>query len=377
MPAFFKTHAALALVAAATACACGQIPLAAPVWPYHPSRPGAEAYFRGGAFAAETGSVTALLFNPAGLANMPGRLSLLVEGGWCSQTDYLDFRNSSFVSDFQPLQFAAVAFQPAPRYAVGAFYSQPVNFRLDLGTLETSADAPNLQREYDAVGLAFSAAPVQNLYLGGGVEWRQARSQDQFSFYAASGKADGWRLSLGVIAAWRDWQFGVAARSRYEAQGEQSLQLGLPVVIIVPQPDSSGGSLPGVTAIDAAPFAAEDPASLRFGLTSPVLIKCLRLSADAEYQDFDHDRPITRWQFYGGGTVQVTSSLQLGVGCFTFRKDYGDFIDGPQTEIFLTAGGTLTLAALRLTASSMDGDLLNQDFQGQRFLNLALGYALH
>ena len=108
-----------------------------------------------------------------------------------------------------------------------------------------------------------------------------------------------------------------------------------------------------------------------------MLIKCLRRSADAEYLDFDQDRPITRWQFYGGGTVQVTSSLQLGVGCFTFRKDYGDFIDGPQTEIFLTAGGTLTIAALRLTASYMDGDLLNQDFQGQRFLNLALGYALH
>ena len=33
-------------------------------------------------------------------------------------------------------------------------------------------------------------------------------------------------------------------------------------------------------------------------------------------------------------------------------------------------------AALRLTASYMDGDLLNQDFQGQRFLNLALGYTL-
>jgi hypothetical protein len=307
-----------------------------------------------GAFVSSTGSATAMLFNPAGLAKASGRFSFLIESGWHSQTDYLDFFNNSFSSNFLPVQFAAATFRPTQKISTGVFYSQPTNYQLDVQSDETGTAESNLQRAYDVLGLALSFEMGEYFSMGGGVEWRQARLQDQLSFYTADGKAQDWRFSLGAIALLKDWQFGLALRSKYEAQGEQSSSL----------------------LAQNMSFVVEEPLALRLGLTSPLIASRLRLSADAEYQNFDSNSPIASWQFYGGGRLQLSPALDLGLGCFTFRQDYAAFIDGPPSEVFLTAGGALKIGGLRLTASYMDGDLLNQDFQGQRFLSLALGFAI-
>lgn len=347
-----KLHAVAAALALASVCGFSQDEA---VWPHHPNRPGAEAFFHGGAFVSNTGSVTAMLFNPAGLAKMPERFSFLVEGGWHSQTEYLDFFNYNFTADFLPLQFAAAAFHPAGKISAGLFYSQPANYRLDLHDSETAGNenGPNLQRAYDVVGLALAFDAGRHFIAGGGVEWRQARLQDQLSFYTAEGKMQDWQFSLGAIAMWQSWQFGFAMRSRYEARGERPF-----------------------SPVQGEAVVVQEPLAFRFGFTAPAIAGRVRLSADAEFKNFEANHPVARWQFYGGGLWQLSPAADLGLGGFTFRKDYSSFVDGPPSEFYLTAGGTLKLAGFRLTASYMDGDLLSQDFQGQRFFNVALGYAL-
>ena len=366
-----------ALLALGAVCAFGQNSADEVLWHYHPNRPGAEAYFRGGAFGAQTGSVTALLFNPAGLAKSSQSFSFIIESGLHSQTEYLDFFYSTFDADFHPLQFVACALRAAPHVFAAAYYYQPTNYRLELrGLAGSESGEPALQRKHSVVGLAFSAEIGKNLNVGGGVEWQQARLHGDFSFYTTSSKAEGWRLALGAIAAWKNWQFGLAARSRYEANGEQSFDLASSPPGLSLQPGAIGSLRAYPISQQSTALVVQEPATLRFGLAAPTIADRLRLSADAEYQDLEPNTPIARWQFYAGGAMQVYPALELGLGCYTFRKDYAAYLDGPASELFLTAGGTLQIATLRLTVSYMDGDLLNEKFTGQRFLNLALGYAL-
>jgi hypothetical protein len=66
----------------------------------------------------------------------------------------------------------------------------------------------------------------------------------------------------------------------------------------------------------------------------------------------------------------------LGFGAFTFRKDYSAYIEGPDSETFLTVGGSVELSQFRFSASFMDGDLLTQDFVGQQFIDFAIGFVI-
>jgi len=286
----------------------------------------------------------------------------------------LDFSNSQFAADFQPLQFAVGTARLADRLTAGLFYARPTDYRLELRPPEALESAvPFLQRQYATVGLGVAAEVTSQVRVGAEMEWRQAELQDDFSFYASSGHAHDWRFSAGVITAWRDWQFGLVARSSYLAHGEQSFEPALQATKLESQQTPAGSSQPEITSAASSSFSAEEPALLRLGLMTPPIAQRLRVSADAEFQNFDSNAPILRWQFYTGAAMRISSALEWGWGCFTFRKDYSAFVDGPVSEIFLTTGATVQIAALRLTASYMNGDLFNSDFAGQQFVNVALG----
>ena len=355
-------------------------------WPYHPNRVGVEAYMQGGAFVANTGSVTAMLFNPAGLAKMPGRLTATVETGWASETKYLQFFNIDFAAGFQPVQFAGVAFQPWSKLAVGAFYTRPTSYDLEVGTLAITDENdptgtgefvdPVLQREQTSVGLNLAAALGEQLYLGGSLEWRRSSVQEEIIRMRAEGDADGVRFSLGAIFQVSQWRFGVAAQSKYEVSGDIALENIAPLVRFEVPPGQRGNNAFYPVRIDEVPFDYAEPASIRFGVATPHAFGRLSLSADAEYKDYDSTAPIERWQFYGGGNLLLTSNLQMGLGAFTFRKDYSAFIDGPASETFWTVGTVVELAQFRFSGSFMDSALFSQNSAGQQFINFAISYVI-
>lgn len=331
----------------------------ATAWQYHPNRAGAEAYMQGGAFSAATGHVAAMLFNPAGLAQMPGRFSFMIEAGWASRTDLFRFFNTDITTGFQPVQFAGMAFQPRRRSALGAYFVQPTNYEVEFGEITVakalaahhaaSVTESQQQRKEVAIGLAGATAITPQFYLGGSVEWRRASMRDDIQVLAEGDDA-GLRFALGAIGLVNRWQLAVSAQTRYEASS----------------------ALPAVS----SRFVKEEPPTLRLGLTTPAFFQRLHLSADAEYKNFDKDVPIEKWQFYGGGKLTLSPGFQWGFGAFTFLKDYSAFIDGPESEIFLSTGATIRLSPFHLSASYLDGDLLNKNFAGQRFLNIALGYTI-
>jgi hypothetical protein len=147
-------------------------------------------------------------------------------------------------------------------------------------------------------------------------------------------------------------------------------------VVVVP-PDQMGNNQRLIlTSSDNFRFSNEEPATIRLGLATPYAFGRLRLSADAEYKDFTSEIPIERWQFYSGGLFKLTPNFDLGFGAFTFARDYSAFIEGPQSETFLTVGASVKFASLRLSASFMDSDLLTKDFVGQQFFNFAVGYGI-
>lgn len=329
-------------------------------WQYHPNRAGVEAYLQGGAFSAATGNVTTMLFNPAGLAQMPEHWSFAVESGWASRTDLFRFFNTDITTGFQPVQFAGIAFQPQRRFAAGAFFFQPTNYDVDFGEITATAATaaagaaeagrPQQHRNEIAIGLALATAVTPQFYLGGGVEWRRAGMRDEFAQAPAESDDAGMRFSLGAIGLVRQWQFGVSAQSRYEATntlGEATSR-----------------------------FVKEEPTTVRLGITTPAIFTRVHLSADVEYKDFDNDDPIKKWQFYGGGRVSLSPNLHLGLGAFTFLKDYSAFVDGPESEVFLTTGARVQISSFHFSACYLDGDLLNKNFAGQRFVNFAVGYGI-
>ncbi|MGH7491200.1 MAG: hypothetical protein ACREOO_02270 [bacterium] len=356
------------------------------LYPYNPNRPGAEAYFHGGAFVAQDGSPTAMLFNPAGLARLPERLTAVAESGWNSSTEFLGFFDSDFISRFRPLQFAALALQPSSKIALGAFYAQSLDYALDFGPIQvTTADHPegtgeayNLtkERRLEGLGLVLAYSFGQNLLTGAGVEWRRASIHEAFINTLATGHSSAPRFSAGAIFLWKGWQLGGAGQTGYRARNDLIVQTPERALTNTTPPDHGANRRLVLAADEKFPIVAEEPAAFRLGFSSPDFFNRIQFSADAEYKDFEMNAPIQRWQFYGGGAVQLSTWLEMGLGCFTFRKDYSAFVDGPSSEVFMTTGGTLKIAALRLTASYLDGGLFDDNATGQRFVNVALGYAL-
>ncbi len=342
---------------------------------------------QGGAFVANTGSVTAMLFNPAGLAQMPGRLTATVETAWASETEYLDFFNVDFVVGFQPVQFAGVVLQPNKKFSIGAFYAQPTNYDIQFEPISIrTVEHPegtgefleaSLERRQISLGLALATSWGEHFHLGGGVEWRRSSVSDRLSISVAEGHADGVRLSIGTIFQISQWYLGIVAQSKYKATGDASLKDNAPLVRIDVPPEQRGNyELINPASAEEFPFSNEEPAAIRFGVATPYAFGRLRFSADAEYKDFESTVPIERWQFYGGGSVKLTSNFNLGLGAFTFRKDYSAYIEGPDSEIFWTVGGSLEFSQFRFSGSFMDSDLLTEDFVGQQFFNFAIGFVI-
>ncbi|MDZ7272552.1 MAG: hypothetical protein ONB48_01980 [candidate division KSB1 bacterium] len=334
-------------------------------WYHHPYRLGAEAYLQGGAMAATAGNAAAMLINPASLADLPDHLALFVETGWASGTDFFRFLNINIKAQYQPVQYAGVAWRPLSGLGLGLFYHRPTDYTLDFGAmhrgtllqLAEAGEARALQsRQEDAIGVALATALSEHFHVGGSLQWRRATMTDEFAQARREGGDSAWRFAVGALWHYRGWQFGLATHSRYEAGG----------TVIIRPAGAYGGEF----------FRQEDPLTLRMGLSTPLLFQRLRLSAEAEFKDFEADIPIEKWQFYGGSTLRLSPRLEIGLGAFTFLKDYSAFVDGPESEIFLTGGVRLRLGDFRFTACWLEGDLLNQNFTGQRFVNLALGYAL-
>ncbi len=378
-----------ALIFGMTLCAFGrQVRVNTEVpWIYHPNRPGVEAYIQGGAFVANTGSVTAMLFNPAGLAQIPGRLTATVETGWASNTEYIRFFNIDITSGFQPVQFAGVALQPWRKLSLGIFYARPTDYNLDVGPLaivdENEPDGygefvdPLINREQTSLGVSLAASFGERLHLGGGMEWRRSSVRERIINARAEGDADAVRFSIGTIFQISQWHLGIVAQSKYKATGDVSLKDNGPLVRIdVPSEQRGNNQLIYSASSEKFPFSNEEPATIRFGVATPYAFGRLRFSTDAEYKDFESTVPIERWQFYGGGSVKLTSNFNLGFGAFTFRKDYSAYIEGPDSETFLTVGGSVELSQFRFSASFMDSDLLTEDFVGQRFINFAVSFVV-
>jgi hypothetical protein len=232
------------------------------------------------------------------------------------------------------------------------------------------------ERQLESLGFALAYSFGQNLHAGASVEWRRASIQEEVFSTVAAGHSSAPRFSAGAIYSWNGWQVGFAGQTNYRALGDLSLESAARVTVIIPPGHSGANGRPELITLEKFPIVAEEPATFRLGLASPSFFDRFYLIADVEYKDFDLNAPILRWQFYGGGAVQLSSALEMGVGCFTFRKDYSAYVDGPSSEVFLTTGGTLKIASLRIAASYLDGDLLNEDFTGQRFVNVALGYLI-
>jgi hypothetical protein len=242
------------------------------------------------------------------------------------------------------------------------------------GTGETFA--PVLKREQTSLGLALATPLGKRFNFGGGVEWRRANIRDEVHGSFSEGEAEAVRFSAGAILQIEEWNIGISAQTEYKASGDITFNAPPLLTNIDLDPDLRGNN--GFLIISPAPFrfSLQDPASIRFGIATPYAFGRLRLSVDAEYKDFTSGVPIERWQFYGGGIFKLFSNVDLGFGVFTFAKDYSAFVDGPESEIFWTVGGAVELAQLRFSATFMDGDLLTEDFKGQRFFSLAIGYVI-
>lgn len=358
-------------------------------WPYYPNRPGVQAYMQGGAYAATSGSVTSMLFNPAGLAEVQGRLMMNVEGGWSSEGEYAPAYDLDASSQFIPLQFAGVTWKAKSKLSIGVFYSRPTHYRLELEPIPiTTVDHPDgtgefmewsMEREQTSLGLVLATALSEQLVVGGGLEWRRAIVRDQLSSTIFEGKADDFRYSFGMILKVHDWNIGVAAQSRYKSSGHAKLKSSprLGVVDDVDPPPGTGGNnqLPSLET-DTFPFSSIEPSTFRFGIMTPYALDRLRFSFDLEYKDFEDADLIEPWQYYGGVSLKLTPHAHVSFGAFTFSNNYRKFIDGPASETFLTVGGEIELSRLRFSVNFIDGDLLADEFTGQQFVNFA-GYVLH
>lgn len=333
-------------------------------FPYHPNRPGAEAYAQGGAFVAQSGHVTGMLFNPASIAALEGRLAFALEAGWNSRTEYLPFYNDTFSSQTHPLQFAGVAIVPHGCWAVGAYFFQPADYEIDFGEIAAMGarahmnDESHFARRQLGFGINLARKMSATWQLGLSVEWRRADLRDEVLGVLAEGDARDVRFALGGIVRVSEWQFGAALHSEYKAASDAVFTLN---------EQSTNARIR---------FSAKEPVNIRVGFVSPAVRGRLRVSGDAEYKKFESNEPIPRWQFYAGTTLQVSSRVELATGAFTFRKDYAAFVDGPSSEVFLTGGGTLKLGVFRLSVCYLEGDVLNQNFEGQRFVNITAGVVL-
>jgi hypothetical protein len=387
---FRRFHIAATFVFGMTSVAFSQQFVATPrdnavVWPYHPNRPGVEAYMQGGAFVANTGSLASLLFNSAGIAKMSNRVTATVESGWASGTEYLRFFEVNLASNFQSVQFAGIAFQPIRRLSVGAYYAQPSGYDLETEPISiTSIDHPDgtgeflftsFQRKQTSIGLVLATSLGERFDLGSGVEWRRSNARDELNQIVLEGSAEALRFSVGAILKLWEWQGGISAQTKYKASGDFIAQNSQPI-IRVDSPEQYGNNARLEVSAEKFPFYNEEPATIRFGLATPMAFGRLRFNADAEYTDFESDVPIERWQFYGGGSLKLAPNLNLGFGAFTFAKDYSAYIEGPDSEIFWTVGASIEWASLRFSANFMDSDLLTKDFVGQQFFNFAIGYAI-
>jgi hypothetical protein len=380
----------VALVFGMTLCAFGRqvrVNTEAP-WPYHPNRPGVEAYMQGGAFVATTGSVTSMLFNPAGLAQLPGRFVATVESGWASESDFVSFFDIKIASGFQPVQFAAFAFKPSRNFSLGVYYARPTHYDLDFPRIPIlTIDHPEgtgefidaaSRREQFSLGLSLALPLRERFSLGGGVEWQRASLRDEIWHTVAEGDGDAVRFAIGAILQVNDWNMGIAAQTNSKVSGDVTFEDSEPLVQIDPQVDPvrNNNNARLIARPEQFGFSHEEPATIRFGLATPYVFGRLRLSADAEYKDFNSEYPIERWQFYGGGIFRLASNVDLGFGAFTFAKDYSAYIDGSESETFWTVGVAIELAQFRLSASFMDGDLFTQNFSGQQFVNFAVSFVV-
>jgi hypothetical protein len=341
---------------------------------------------QGGAYVATTGSAMSMLFNPAGLAELPSQLMVHAESGWSSEGDYAPAYDLDASSQFLPLQFVGVTWKAKDKLSIGAFYSRPTDYRLEIDSIPfVTGQNPeprefltfSVTREQTSFGLVLARTVSKQFVVGAGLEWRRATVRDQLRSTVYEGNADALRFSLGMILQVHDWNLGIAAQSRYKASGHTKYQPQRPLVVAVFPVDWYEGNdrLPSLEP-DAFPFSSIEPSTFRFGIKTPFLDR-IRFNVDVEYKDFEDDDLIEPWQFYGGANLRLTSHAQLSLGAFTFSNEYRKFIDGPSSETFLTVGGEIELSPIRFSVNFIDGDLLADDFAGQQFVNVAVGYVLH
>jgi len=358
---------------------------------FHLNRPGVEAYMQGGAFAASTGNVAGMLFNPAGMAQMPGRLTATIEAGWVPENEPGRFFDNAMDSQSPAVQFAGIVFQPRRWLAVGAFYSEPVGYDTETNLLEGARTERHhhhgargrvesfSQREQINVGLALAASFGKHLHLGGGVEVLRSGLRERALRFHGRSETEAMRFSLGAVLQIRQWAVGLAARTPYYAAGEahdRGEWLHARDFVFGDEPFDNEAFFHHRNAAEIS-FAATEPTTLRIGVATPYAFGRLRLSADAEYKNFTHTTAlIERSQFYGGGTIKLANSVYLGLGAFTFRNNFSAALENSQPEIFSTVGGLIELAQFRFTASFMDNELFPGNAAGQQVVNFAIGYVM-
>ena len=345
---------------------------------YRLNRTGAQAYMQGGAFAAETGNVTAMLFNPAGLAGLSGRLTATVEAGWVSQTAGQNFFDAELGAGLQSVQFAGIGLQPWRHLAIGMYYAQPARYNDDEVEVEFveslnwerrhhrhHVESRVIKREQISVGLVLASVLGKQFYFGGGVEWRSSGVRERFFHVRTQDDAAAVRFSAGAILNVWDWRIGISGQTRYQAIDNESYQ-------------SRGHKFfDSFDPFDETPasnisFVEAEPATMRLGIATPYVLGRLRFSADAEYKNFDNELLVAPWQFYGGGTFKLASNVYLSFGGFSSAKDYSTYLD----DAYLTAGAMIELAQFRLSASFIDSALLAQNIAGQQFVNFAVSYVI-
>ena len=280
---------------------------------YRLNRTGAQAYMQGGAFAAETGNVTAMLFNPAGLVGLSGRLTATVEAGWISKNAGQSFFDDELVDGLQPVQFAGIGLQPWRRFAIGVYYAQPARYNDDEVEVELvestrrerrhhrhHVESRVMKREQISLGMALASVLGKQFYLGGGVEWRSSVLRERFFRMRTPDDAAAVRFSAGAILNVWDWRIGISGQTKYHA-----LDL---------EKDYTPGRLFfefDETPASSASFVEAEAATMRLGIATPYVLGRLRFNADAEYKNFAHEAFIAPWQFYGGGTFKLAANVYL------------------------------------------------------------------
>jgi len=341
---------------------------------YRLNRLGAQAYMQGGAFAVETGNVTAMLFNPAGLAGLSGRLTATVEAGWISETSGQQFSGDELLNGLQPVQFAGIGLQPWRHLAIGMYYAQPARYDAD-EVVESirwesrhhrhHVESRVMQREQASLGLVLASVLGKQFYFGGGVEWRSSGFRARAFRLQTQNDATAVRFSAGAILNVWDWRIGVSGQTRYQAldlegyrsHGRGSFDYFTPFA---------------ETPTSSASFVEAEPAAVRLGIATPYVLGRLRFSADAEYKNFNTVALVAPWQIYGGGTFKLASNAYLSFGGFTSAQDYSTYFD----DAYLTAGAMIELAQFRLSASFIDSEFLAKNFAGQQFANFAISYVI-